>query len=436
MQAATAWKLLFSKTHLKSRYYEKVAKRPSVGLDKVTNEKFEEKLGEEIDIILRKVNDGSYSFTRYRMLLFLKGPTKAPRQVCVPTVRDKLTLSTLNELLGLVYGSQCRTQMPQVIINDISNNLPYFDSFIKLDVSSFYASIKHDVLLRKLRGKIKKTEIIGLIQKAVDTESLSYPVKEKVKRHKRELGIPEGLPISNSLANIYLASLDEKYSELPGIKYYRYVDDILILLNQEDLQLVKTAIVRDLKRLGLKTNDKNADGKIGQGFEYLGYFLNSNGITVRNSSILKVEQSLEDLIIKMRKETPEYSEWKLNLKITGFIYGGNKYGWMFFYSQISDTSLLFRLDDLLGKLLERYGMDPSIKQKRFVRTYHEIRQALHTTSYVPNFDKYTIDDKRQVVSRVYKKDFSKADEYVVEDFFGKIISKEIRDIEKDIQAFS
>lgn len=436
MQAAVAWKLLFTKNHLRMRYYEKVSKRPSVGLDKVTNEKFEEKLGEEIDIILRKANDGSYSFTRYRMLLFLKGPTKAPRQVCVPTVRDKLTLSTLNELLGLVYGSQCRTQMPQVIINDISNNLPNFDSFIKLDVSSFYASIKHDVLLRKLRGKIKKPEIIDLIQNAIETESLSYPVKEKVKRHKRELGIPEGLPISNSLANVYLANLDGKYNELPGVKYYRYVDDILILLNQKDLPTVKKAIVRDLKRLGLKTNDKNADGEISQGFEYLGYYLSSNGITVRKSSVLKVEQSLEELIIKLKKEPLEYTEWKLNLKITGFIYGGNKYGWMFFYSQISDTSLLFRLDDLIEKLLERYGVDPSVRRKRFVRTYHEIRQALHTTSYVPNFDKYTIDDKRRVVSHVYKKDFSSADEHAVEDYFGKIISKEIRDIEKDIQAFS
>lgn len=436
MQAAIAWRFLFTKTHLMSRYYEKVSKRPSVGLDKVTNEKFEGKLNEEIDIILRKVNNGSYSFTRYRMLLFLKGPAKPPRQVCVPTVRDKLTLSTHNELLGLVYGSRCRTQMPQVIINDISDNLSNFDSFVKLDVSSFYASIKHDVLLRRLHSKIKKPEIISLIQNAIETESLGYPVKEKVKRKKREVGIPEGLPISNSLANIYLASLDEKYRADLRVKYYRYVDDILILLNQENLQSVKQAIVSDLKRLGLETNDKNADGGIKQGFEYLGYSLSSGGITVRNSSVLKVEQSLEELIIKMKKEPPEYTEWKINLQITGFIYSGNKYGWMFFYSQISDTSLLFRLDDLVEKLLRRYGLDPIVKRKRFVRTYHEIRQALHTTSYVPNFDKYTIDDKRQVASRVYKKDFSKADEQTVEKCFGEIISKEIRDIEKDIQAFS
>ena len=77
-----------------------------------------------------------------------------------------------------------------------------------------------------------------------------------------------------------------------------------------------------------------------------------------------------------------------------------------------------------------------MKQKRLVRTYHEIRQALHTTSYVPNFDQYTVDDKRRIVSRVYKNDFSKADDHTIEEFFGKIMSKEIRDIEKDIQAFS
>lgn len=164
--------------------------------------------------------------------------------------------------------------------------------------------------------------------------------------------------------------------------------------------------------------------------------MNSNGVTIRHSSILKVEQSLEELISKIKNEPAEYAIWKINLKVTGFIYGGNKYGWMFFYSQISDLTLLYRLDDLIAKILKRYGMDVSVKCKRFVRTYHEIRQALHTTSYVPIFDKYTIDDKISVVSRVYKSDFSNADEQKIEELFSKIVSKEIRDIEKDIQAFS
>lgn len=160
------------------------------------------------------------------------------------------------------------------------------------------------------------------------------------------------------------------------------------------------------------------------------------GATVRKSSKLKFERSLEELIGKLKNEPPEYAEWKLNLKITGFVYNDHKYGWVFFYSQITDVSLLYHFDALVKKLLIRYKMDSSVKPKRYVRTYHEIQQALHTTTYVPNFDRYTIDDKRQIVSRVYKINASVLKDPEVEIKFSNIISREIRDIEKDIQSFS
>ena len=55
------------------------------------------------------MND-SYHFTRYKQLLFTKGPAKLPRAICVPTLRDKLTASVLNELLVGVYGDKCKTR--------------------------------------------------------------------------------------------------------------------------------------------------------------------------------------------------------------------------------------------------------------------------------------------------------------------------------------
>ncbi len=436
MQAAIAWKRLFTSKHLKDHYYEKVFARPSVGLDRVTNKKFESELNEQIDIILRKVYNRTYSFTHYRMILFLKGPTKLPRQVCVPTVRDKLTLSVLNELLCAVYGVHCQTDMPQKIISDIATNFPRFDSFIKLDVASFYASIEHVTLIRKLRHSIRKLEIIELIRKAIETESLSNPIKEKHKPGKRQCGIPEGLPISNSLANIYLMDLDKKYKNISDIQYFRYVDDILILVNHERLSDVKASIIQDLSLLDLKTNDKNDDGLIATGVEYLGYSLNADRITVRKSSVLKLEQALEELINRIKHEPEAYAEWKINLKISGFIFGEHKYGWMFFYSQITDITLLYHLDNLVAKLLKRHGLDSKIKVKRYVRTYHEITQALHKTSYIPNFDKYTMDEKRMLLSRVYRHKLDGKDDKIIDEYFGKMISKEIRDIEKDIQAFS
>lgn len=435
MRAGIAWRRLFTREHLHEHYFEKVACSPSTGLDKITPKNFERDLDNNISLILRKVFDGTYSFTRYRQLLFLKGPNKPPRQVCVPTIRDKLTLSVLNELLCEVFGISCKTPMPHSVIHEISGNLHRFDSFIKIDVSSFYASIPHDPLLRKLRRKIRTPEIMLLIQNAIETEALSNATSQK-EHNRRTLGLPEGLPISNALANIYLSDIDRKFEADSRIQYFRYVDDILILVNNSDMTAIEQMMVSDLSKLGLKTNEKTDRGQISQGFEYLGYFISPVGATVRKSSKLKFERSLEELIGKLKNEPPEYAEWKLNLKITGFVYNDHKYGWVFFYSQITDVSLLYHFDALVKKLLIRYKMDSSVKPKRYVRTYHEIQQALHTTTYVPNFDRYTIDDKRQIVSRVYKINASVLKDPDVEIKFSNIISREIRDIEKDIQSFS
>ena len=103
MQASYLWKKLFVPKHLSEHYAEKIKNKPSVGMDKVSPKKFEETLDENIEIIVRKVMNGSYHFTRYKQLLFTKGPSKPPRAICVPTMRDKLTASVLNELLVGVY---------------------------------------------------------------------------------------------------------------------------------------------------------------------------------------------------------------------------------------------------------------------------------------------------------------------------------------------
>lgn len=200
MQASYLWKKLFTKKHLIEHYEEKVKDKPSVGLDKVSPRKFEQNLDENIEIIIRKSMNGSYHFTRYKQLLFTKGPTKPPRAICVPTLRDKLTASALNELLVGVYGDKCKTIMPQLVIDDITKKIPMYTHFIKLDVKSFYSSINQDKLIKIIKRKIHKPEIISIIWNAIRTEALLYPIKEKTVKKERILGVPEGLPISNTLA--------------------------------------------------------------------------------------------------------------------------------------------------------------------------------------------------------------------------------------------
>ena len=218
--------------------------------------KFEKNLNENIEIIIRKSMNGSYHFTRYKQLLFTKGPFKPPRAICVPTLRDKLTASVLNELLVGVYGDKCKTMMPQLVIDDISKKISLYTHFIKLDVKSFYGSINQDKLIRIIKRKIHKTEIISIIWNAIRTEALLYPIKEKTVKGERTRGVPEGLPISNTMANIYMQDIDTKYGKLDYISYYRYVDDILILVNEDKYFDVKKNICDDIKKLGLELNEK------------------------------------------------------------------------------------------------------------------------------------------------------------------------------------
>lgn len=437
MLAYSSWKKLFTKKHLSEVFYKKIWHRNYVGLDKITSMKFEENLEENIDIILKKLSNKSYRFTRYKQLLFLKGPGKPPRSVSVPTVRDRLVLSVLNELIDNVFGRSCTTPMPHSIINNIILELNNYSNFIKLDISSFYASINQEKLLKQIGYKIRKDEIFTLIKKAIQTPSIPFPCINKCRYVEVKQGVPEGLAISNALANIYLMELDKKYSNIKGIKYWRYVDDILIFANNDMFETIKKDIVKDLSNLDLETNKEKIDeGEMTKGFTYLGYLIKPNIVSVRQNSILKLEQSLEELFKKVSKSTnKEYMQWKINLRITGFVIDGQKYGWIFFFSQINDMGLLFHLDNLVEKFKKRFNVN-ELRFKRFVRTFFDITKSLYDLKYTPNFDNYTMAEKKKILADIYKINLTGFLDEDVNVLFSKNISNEIRDIEKDIQSIS
>ena len=139
---------------------------------------------------------------------------------------------------------------------------------------------------------------------------------------------------------------------------------------------------------------------------------------------------------KSKRYNHKYIEWKLNLKITGFILDDNKYGWMFFYSQISDTSILHHLDWYVNKMLVRYSLDEGIKVKKYVRVFFEITKKLHETKYIPNISNFTIDEKKRILSEIYSEKIENLEDSKVEYLFRKIMRREIQDIERDVEHFS
>lgn len=65
-----------------------------------------------------------------------------------------------------------------------------------------------------------------------------------------------------------------------------------------------------------------------------------------------------------------------------------------------------------------------------------MHMALHETKYIPNLDNLKLEDKKKILSDVYRMDLSEKEERFIEIQFRKIMKREIRDIEKDIENIS
>lgn len=447
MSASTYFKRAFTENSIKKYYFEKVVHKASPGIDRINRSSFEARIDEYVQIISVKVLDGSYKFIPYKEKLISKGAGKFPRQISVPAIRDKLTLSLLNNCLSKTFEDLVNRKIIQTLVDELktSINTGRYEYFIKLDIKEFFPSIDHNILLKLLKKKIRKQSFLSLIEKALQTPTVPVPTKDY---ELNKSGIPQGIAIASILANIYLSKIDEEYSkDNEDFKYFRYVDDILILCKKSNVSTIKDSLLNELNKLHLETSiAKNKVGSIQEGFSYLGYsyekIQNHFGFSVRKESIKKFEESIIKIFSEYKFHNNTKTEkfiWKLNKKITGCIFERKKYGWLFFYSQIDNMQLLYHMDWFVQKLCEQMKVDPNVKRriKRFVRTFHELTYNLSNTKYIPNFDTMELNEKRALLRDVFEiRDVKNYTKEEVEIRFKKTVFKFIKELEKDVQNIS
>lgn len=443
MSAYKDFNKLFQDKQIEEIYNEKVKLKPSTGLDGINKETFEKDIESNIKIINRKVNNNTYKFTPYKEKLINKGRDKVPRVISIPTIRDKVTLAILHKILSNAFAGDINLEIVQTVISKVKTtmNNSNYNYFIKIDIEKFYDNINHDMLISKVRRKVRKKELINLISNAIKTPTISPPTSKPYIQNKR--GVPQGLSISNILANIYLNQLDKNFNNQHEFAYFRYVDDVLIICNKDHKEKIENKLEKHINSLELKYNkDKKQHGLLSQEFSFLGYNFIDNVAGIREHNIFKLEKSLVEVFTRYKysdfKRTSEFV-WNLNIKITGGIIDENKYGWLFFYSQIDDLSILYRLDWFVEKLFKRFGIQNISEKsiKKFVRTYHEILFNRSGSNYIPNFDKYEIKQKKDLLINVFNlKRLRNADDEKIDRNFRKYIFNSLKKLEQDIQHLS
>jgi retron-type reverse transcriptase len=175
---------------------------------------------------------------------------------------------------------------------------------LKADISKYFPSIKHGILLQILKRTIRDKDVLWLC--------------ESIIRHCGEdgQGIPVGALTSQLFANVYLDQLDHFLKDEHGVKsYVRYMDDWIVLAPEKaDLWgILKKATGFLNFSLELKLNPKTSIFPVSHGCDFCGYRIWPTHLLPRKRNVKRAK-------LKFKKLAGLYFQGQVTLEdITPFV---------------------------------------------------------------------------------------------------------------------
>ena len=302
------------------------------GIDQQTWQQYEENLDENIKSLLNRAKSGSYKAPPVRRTKIPKPGSKEKRKLGIPTTEDKVLqkavlmllepiyeLEFLNFSFGFRRGKSQHQALEYLWKGIMDNNIQWI---IDLDIRSFFDTVKHEILRRLLRIRVRDgviTRLIGKWLKAgvLEDGSISYS----------DEGTPQGGIVSPMLSNIYLhEALDRWYAEeiRPTLKgrstIVRFADDVVMgFESKEEAEKVLEALERRFEEYGLKLHPdktrlvyfgkpkgeaRRVEGTRPGTFDFLG-FTHYWGKSYKGNWVVRRKTSSKKFREKLRK----MSEW-------------------------------------------------------------------------------------------------------------------------------
>lgn len=202
-------------------------------------------------------------------------------------LEDTLAVKLVDRYIRRIYKvrQSDRSRMVKQLITLLQD--PGEFSFIRFDIENCYESIHFSSILSKLKN--------DLILSPTCIDILEQVNNYCEKAHM--IGLPRGLSISTTLAELYLENLDSKLSANEDITYSaRYVDDCIVMTPSEQTFTTKAFISDTLEQLNLKENPLKSStyqaNPTGKSIELLGYSLTSNAQSKKaNKVTVKISQA-------------------------------------------------------------------------------------------------------------------------------------------------
>ena len=190
--------------------------------------------------------------------------TGGTRALGIPTVLDRLIQQAILQVLIPIFdptfsdgsfGFRPRRGPLDAVRRARSHMAAGHRWVVDMDLEKFFDRVNHDVLMARVRRKIRDKRVLVLINRYLQAGMMAGGVVSP-----RTEGAPQGGPLSPLLSNILLDELDKEL-ERRGHSFVRYADDCNVYVRSKAAgERVMASLERFLqKKLRLKINrDKSA----------------------------------------------------------------------------------------------------------------------------------------------------------------------------------
>ena len=336
-----------------NRAFKRVkARKGAPGIDGMTVDEAGAYFRENKDELIRRIKRGKYTPDPVRRAEIPK-PDGGIRKLGIPTVKDRVFQQAITQKLTPIYellfsdgsyGYRPGRSAQDAIMKVKEYAEAGYRHAVLLDLSKYFDTLNHELLLNMLRRDIHDERVIQWIKRY-----LKSGVMENGVVHETEEGSPQGGNLSPLLANIYLNEFDKEF-ENRGVAFVRYADDIVLLAKSERAaqRLLESSMNFLEKKLKLTVNrEKSRVVSVFsiRNFKFLGFALGRNAkgtyIRVHPKSWKKMKSKLKDLSSRRSVQSlkPAFERIKEYMR-----------GWLNYY-KVADIKN--NIEDLNGWLYHR-----------------------------------------------------------------------------------